>query len=149
MPVKCDSMCFRTPEYYQLKLNSVKPGTVFYGQGTLLVPVSIERNKDLILNLLQTRGTVQQEFNRQFLALQLSFRFYGGAASPVVINVLWSSFRCSGVTFQPVTLSNGVVITPDSVINVLYQETFTAVTQGRIDDQLKLAQIMALLNDRC
>ncbi|MBK6799621.1 MAG: hypothetical protein IPL01_05260 [Acidobacteria bacterium] len=142
-------MCFRTPEYYYLNLGSVRPGTIFYSQGNLLIPVSIQRSQALLLNLLQQSGTPQQDLNRQFIALQLSFRFYGGTGSPVIVNVLWSTLRCSGVIFQPVMLSNGVTITPDSVINTLYQETFSAISQNRVSDMTKLAQIMALLNTRC
>jgi hypothetical protein len=67
----------------------------------------------------------------------------------VAFNTYWSPLRCSGVFFAPVTLSNGVVLDPDSLLDTLYMQTQQAIRQNRFADFASLAQILTLLNRRC
>jgi len=89
------------------------------------------------------------DINREFVATQLSFAFSGGVGSPVAFNTYWSPLRCSGVFFRPVTLSNGVMLNPDSLIDTLYMQAQLAIRQNRTQDLGPIAQILMLLNSRC
>jgi hypothetical protein len=81
--------------------------------------------------------------------MQLSFANVGGTGSPRVFDTFWSPLKCSGIRFQPVTLSNGVTITEESVLDVLFTQAVLAIKQNRTADFVPLANIIALLNGRC
>jgi hypothetical protein len=111
--------------------------------------INIQRNKDKIRTALLGGTTPLQQINQQFVATQLSFILYGGTGAPAPFNTLWSPLHCSGIDFQPVTLSNGVTITPNSLLNTLYVESVNAIKQNRTVDMVPLAQILKLLNSKC
>lgn len=147
--MKCDTICFRDPIYFQLRLNYLPGGSILIGGFNLNNPVSIQRSKDQIRNALMGGSGPLQQLNQQFVATQLSLAFNGGTASPVVFNTFWSPLKCSGVYFNPVTLSNGVTLAPDSLLDTLYQQSQLAIRENRTADMIPLAQILALLNSRC
>lgn len=109
-------------------------------------PISIQRNRNIVVGALN--GTIG-ELNRQWVATQLSLAFYGGTASPVIFNVYWSPLRCSGLNFAPVTLSNGVTLSSDSLLDTLVMQVTLAIKENRSQDFSTLAAILAMLNERC
>jgi hypothetical protein len=147
---KCDTICFRSPQYYLLNLNSLPGGTVLIGGSNNNQPVST-RNRTEIGLALQGNATgfgltPLQRLNQEFVAAQLSINSAGGAGSPVAFNVFWSMLSCYNITFAPVTLSNGVVLSPASMLNDLFEQAQLAIRQNRTADMDKLALIFDLLN---
>lgn len=112
-------------------------------------PISIQRNEAAIRQVLQGGSGPLQQLNKEFVALQMSFAAHGGTGSPVVFNVFWSPLRCSGLDFTPVTLSNGVTLSRDSLLDTLFMQSTLAIKENRTQDMVALAQILALLNGRC
>lgn len=150
MPFKCDTICFRSPESYLLRINNFLPnGSILIGGVNLNNPVSIQRSREQIKIALLGGSGAMQQMNKQFVATQMSLAFSGGTASPVVFNAFWSPLRCSGIIFAPVTLSNGVTLTPDSLFDTLFMQSQLAIRQNRTADLIPLAQILALLNQKC
>ncbi len=149
MPIKCDTICFHNSAYFLLRLDYLPGGSILIGGVNLNNPVSILRSKDAIRNALDGGPTPMDKLNEQFVPLQLSYALSGGTASPVVFNTFWSPLRCSGVQFTPVTLSNGVTLSPDSLLDTLVNQTVLAIKQNRTADMAPLAAIMKLLNSRC
>ncbi|MDQ3010426.1 MAG: hypothetical protein M3X11_06955, partial [Acidobacteriota bacterium] len=149
MPFKCDTVCYRSIQYYLLfGLNRIN-GSVLVGGVNFNSYISIQRNKELLMNVLQGGSGPQQQLNQQFVALQLSLTGAGGTGSPVVFNTFWSPLRCSGINFTPVTLSNGVTLSRDSLLDTLFNESLKAIRDNRTQDMIPLANIIALLNGRC
>ena len=149
MPMKCDTICFRTSTYFLLRLDYLPGGSILIGGANLNNPVSILKSKDLIRNALQGGAGPVQKLNQQYVATQLSLASAGGIGSPVVFNTFWSPLKCSGVHFDPVTLSNGVELSPDSLLDTLNTQAQLAIKQNRTADMLIIAQILSLLNGRC
>lgn len=90
--------------------------------------------------------TPLQRLNQEFVAAQLSINSAGGAGSPVAYNVFWSMLSCYNITFAPVTLSNGFVLSPASMLNDLFEQAQLAIRQNRTADMDKLALVFDLLN---
>jgi len=149
MPIKCDTICFRSSTYFLLRLDFLPSGSILIGGVNLNNPVSVLRNKDQIRLALQGGAGPLQKLNQQFVATQLSLANAGGTASPVVFNTFWSRLSCSGIDFQPVTLSNGVTLSPDSLLDTLVTQATLAIKQNRTVDMVAIANILALLNQRC
>jgi hypothetical protein len=149
MPIKCDTICYRPPSYLLLRLDYLPNGSILIGGVNLNNPVSIQRSKNQIRIALEGGSGPLQRINQQFVATQINFAYAGGTGSPVVFNTLWSRLRCNGIEFQPVTLSNGVTLSPDSLLDTLVQQAISAIKQNRTQDMIPIAQILALLNSRC
>ncbi|MFN0109055.1 MAG: hypothetical protein ACKVZH_09420 [Blastocatellia bacterium] len=150
MPFKCDTICFRSADYWRLAPVTRWPnGAILIGGVNFNNPVSIKRNEALIKQILAGGSTPAQQLNREFVALQMSFAAHGGTGSPVVFNVFWSPLRCSGLNFTPVTLSNGVTLSRDSLLDTLFMQSTLAIKDNRTQDMAALAQILAMLNGRC
>jgi len=112
-------------------------------------PVNIQQNKDRIRQALLGGNTPLDRMNQQFVATQLSFAIYGGTISPAGFATFWSPLHCSGLNFQPVTLSNGTIIGPDTLVTTLFEEATSAIKQSRTEDMILLTPILALLNEQC
>lgn len=110
------------------------------------VPTS---NTNAIRLLLQGGMSATQRLNSAFVTAQMSMNAAGGPSSAVVFNVFWSPLRCSGVSFAPVTLSNGVTFTIESLLDTLMNETVGAIRDNRQQDYDALAGIWSALNGRC
>lgn len=150
MPFKCDTICFRAASYWQLAPLSRWPnGAILVGGVNFNNPISIQRNESLIRQVLAGGPGAVQQLNKEFVALQMSFASHGGTGSPVVFNVFWSPLRCSGLDFTPVTLSNGVTLSRDSLLDTLFSQSLLAIKENRTQDMAALASILALLNGRC
>lgn len=146
---KCDTICFRSPQYYLLNLNRLPGGTVLIGGINNNQPVSTDNVTALTLAL---RGKVigtptpQQRLNAEFVAAQLSINGAGGPGSPVMYNVFWSMLSCYQINFAPVMLSNGVTLSPASMLNDLFEQAQMAIRQNRTSDMAAIAAIFDLLN---
>jgi len=149
MPIKCDTVCFRSASDWLQRLNRLPNGAILIMGINFNNPISIQRNVQAIQQALQNGATPMQQLNREFVALQLSLASAGGTGSPVVFNAFWSPLRCSGLVFPPVTLSNGYVFTPDTLLNDLVLQSQAAIRDNRGADFQALANILALLNGRC
>jgi hypothetical protein len=147
--MKCDTICFHNSTYFLLRLDYLPGGSIIVGGSNLNNPVSILRSKDLIRTALQGGSGPLQQLNQQYVATQLSLASAGGTASPVVFNTFWSPLKCSGLHFDPITLSNGVVLSPDTLLDTLNTQAQLAIRQNRTADMAAIAQILALLNARC
>lgn len=112
-------------------------------------PIVVQGNVNTIRLILQGGMSAIQHLNREFVTAQLSMNLAGGPGSPVVFNVYWSPLRCSGVRFDPITLSNGVTFTPDSLLDTLMNQTVLAIRESRSQDYDDLAIIWAMLNGKC
>jgi len=149
MPFKCDTVCFRSIQFWSLFGLDRVNGSVLVGGVNFNNYISIQRNKDLLTNVLQGGPGPLQQLNQQFVALQLSLIYAGGTGSPVVFNTFWSPLSCSGIDFTPVTLSNGVTLSRLSLLDTLFNQTLNAIKENRTQDMAALASIIALLNGRC
>jgi hypothetical protein len=59
---------------------------------------------------------------------------------------MWANLSCYQITFAPITLSSGAVLTPNSMVKELYMHLTAAVQGRRVDDLIKLTQVLDLLN---
>lgn len=147
---KCDTICFRSPQYYLLNLSSLPGGTVLIAGANNNQPISTSNRTQIALAL---RGnstgfglTAAQRFNQEFVAAQLSVNSAGGDGSPVAYNALWSMLSCYNVNFASVSLSNGVTLSPASMLNDLFEQAQLTIRQNRPADMDKIAAIFDLLN---
>ncbi|HZS09744.1 MAG TPA: hypothetical protein VFD58_33265 [Blastocatellia bacterium] len=154
-PLKCQTICFGSPLFFR---NSITRGTL--PDGLILLPgvnfnnmVSVGANDDAIDLILRGGSTFGvtlspvQRFNQEFVAAQLSLlRASGGPV--VTVNILWTNLSCYGITFAPVTLSNGVVLTPDSMLKDLFMQAGIVARSSTAtnSDRTALANIFDLLN---
>jgi HYR domain len=149
-PSKCDTLCYRSASYWLLNLNDLpNGGVVIYGVNNN-APVSTSK-KSAIIQALQGNPvgvvlTPREVFNREYVAAQLNILNQGGPGSPVWVNTMWANLSCYGITFPPIALSSGAVLTRDSMVKELYMH-ITAAVQSRNDaDLAKLTLVLQLLN---
>jgi hypothetical protein len=146
---KCDTVCFRAPQYYALNLNRLPNGTVIIGGLNFNNPLSIQAHIPAIKQALQGGGGPLQQLNQEYVAAQLSLAAAGGSSSAPVMNGLWSQIKCyqGGLqSFAPVILGNGAVLTPESMLKELFMQAELAIRQNRTADMLKLVPLFDLLN---
>lgn len=162
MPVKCDTICFRPPALCQIFFDKLPAGTILISGVNNNNPINIQTNGTLIRNALIPCPisfctlTPVQYFNQQFVAAQLALAAVGGPSSAAGINALWSNLRCYSTlaNFQPVQLSNGVILTPNSMLKDLFEQARKVITENRTaadraSDMTKLADLLKLLNSTC
>ncbi|MGE0132824.1 MAG: VWA domain-containing protein [Blastocatellales bacterium] len=147
---KCDTICFRSPQYHLLNLDSLPPGVgIMIGGVNFNAPT---RNLTAIRLALRGGPTLLQQLNRQHVAAQLNFIAAGGHSSPVAFNARWSSLGCYGLGLQPVTLSNGAVLTADTMLKDLLMQAEIAARGGgapnkdRDKDLFVLKTLLSQLN---
>jgi hypothetical protein len=149
-PTKCDTLCYRAPQWWLLNLDRLPGGTVIiYGVNNSL-PVDTRKWRT-IQSALQGNPfgvslTPIQRFNQEYVAAQLNILHYGGPGAPTVANTMWANLSCYQITFAPITLSSGAVLTPNSMVKELYMHLTAAVQGRRVDDLIKLTQVLDLLN---
>lgn len=153
VPVKCDTVCFRSAEYWLLHKLNFPPGGVLFTYGAVGSPVNTGDTKTVELILRGSpfgfglnRLSPIQRFNQQFATFQLNFYAAGGSGSPVFYNAMWANLSCYGITFTPVALSNGVTLTADSMVKELYMQAQLAILEKRQADAVALTSIFNLLN---
>ena len=154
-PLTCHTICFGSPLFFRSSLASgtlpdgliILPGFNFNNPA----PVQSSSNEiDLILRGGTPFGgslNPIQRFNQEFVAAQLSLlRGSGGPA--VTANVLRTGLSCYGLSFAPVILSNGAVLSPDSTVGDLFTQA-SIVASSRTatnSDRAAIADIFDLLD---
>ena len=146
---KCDTICWRTTQHWINNSRYLPGGTVLISGINANNPVGIQQNLPAVRQALQGGSSAMQRINKEYVTAQLSLAANGGSGSPVVFNVFWSPLSCSGVSFAPVTLSNGVTLAPSSLLDTLNTQSVLAIKQNRHADMFLLSDIWALVNGRC
>ena len=149
MVKKCDTICWRTTQYFITFIRNLPGGTVLIPGVNANNPVGIQQNLNAVRTALQGGSAPSQKLAKEYVTAQLSIAGAGGQGSPVVYNTYWSMLSCSGADFAPVTLSNGVVLSPASLLNDLVDQTVLAIKGNASADYEKLAGVWAQLNGRC
>jgi hypothetical protein len=149
--VKCHTICFRSPQYYLLNLNSLPGGEVLIGGVNSNVEVSTSNTDVIRLALLGTAtgfGTLTplQQLNQEFVAAQLSLEAVGGDDSPPAIDALWSPLHAYGLNLGPIALSNSFTFTRDSMLKDVFMQARSAIFQDRKSDMVLIAGLLDLLN---
>ncbi len=149
-PICSSTICFYSPQFLAFNLRRLR----FFDRDILISgvnfnhPVDVTTSQGKVLFALQGKGySPQQLFNQHYVAAQLSLALM---PLPGVISALPSSLSCYGLSFEPVTLSNGVTISPDSSLGALLTQCDLAAlkppSMERDADMVALANILSLLN---
>ncbi|MBS1791488.1 MAG: hypothetical protein JST85_27510 [Acidobacteria bacterium] len=147
--IKCATFCWRTTQYWVSNSRYLPGGTVLISGINANNPVGIQQNLPAVRQALQGGSSAMQRINKEYVTAQISMAAQGGSGSPVVFNTFWSALSCSNVSFSPVTLSNGVTLSPASLLDTLNTQTVLAIKENRHADMFLLADIWALLNGQC
>ncbi len=147
---KCDTLCYRSAKYWLLNDRDIPNGTVvIYGVNNN-APVSTSRRSSILQALMGNPFggplTPREVFNREYVAAQLNILNQGGPGSPVWVNTMWANLSCYGITFDPITLGSGAVLTRDSMVKELYMHITSAVQSRNDADLAKLTTVLKLLN---
>ena len=150
LPIKCDTFCWHAPVWWQLTMRKLPRGEVLISGVNGNIPVSTA-NLNAMQQALQGNPTgfgltPQQAFNQEFVAAQLNLLSAGGGGSVVNANVLWAGLSCYNLNFAPVRLSNGVVLSRDSMVKDLFMQCQLAVIENRFADFGPLAALLDLFN---
>lgn len=142
---ECNTICYRSPQYFKLNIDSLPRGTVIIGGVNFNHPVSTTDRKALGIAL---RGgfTPLQQFNQEYVAAQLNMLNAGGDGSAKVFYAMQGPLTCYNLVFEAVTLSNGFVLSPESLLGDLYREARLCVSSNNVQDQIALTKIFDLLN---
>jgi Common central domain of tyrosinase/Bacterial Ig domain len=149
VPSDCNTFCFHSVRFYLLNIHNLPRGVVhIYGYSS---PLSTSNTRIIELALKGNAlghppFTPTERFNREFAAAQLSSIRGGGLSSPTSSSGDRSMLTCYGISFAPVQLSNGVTITPNSMLRKLILQALAAMSENRAEDMGKLADIFFLLN---
>ncbi|MEK7832209.1 MAG: SdrD B-like domain-containing protein [Acidobacteriota bacterium] len=147
--VKCDTICWRSTQHWLSNYRYLPGGTVLISGINANNPVGIQQSLPAVRLALQGGSSAMQRINKEYVTAQISLAAAGGSGSPVVFNVFWSALSCSGVSFAPVTLSNGVTLSPSSLLDTLNTQSVLAIKQNRHADMFLLADVWAQVNGRC
>ncbi|HWQ31753.1 MAG TPA: hypothetical protein VNQ79_02625 [Blastocatellia bacterium] len=156
---KCHTVCFQSDEFFRTRfeclagntylcsINIVVPGVNFNR------PVNVCRFDDEVRYALRGGSLFSNNprnaywlFVQQYVALQLGLEL--SASGPAKFDALWGVMSCYNVppgTF-PVTLSNGVTISGDSMLKELFMQAQFALRDNRVADMEKLGQLFLALN---
>lgn len=142
---ECNTICYRSPQYFKLNIDSLPRGTVFIGGVNFNHPVSTTDRRAMGIAL---RGgfTPLQQFNQEYVTAQLNVLNAGGSGSARVFYAMEGPLTCYNLVFDPVTLSNGFVLTPDSQLKDLYREARLCLNTNNAQDMAALTKIFDLLN---
>lgn len=142
---ECNTICYRSPQYFKLNIDGLPRGTVFIGGVNFNHPVSTTDRRAMMMAL---RGgfTPLQQFNQEFVAAQLNVLNAGGDGSAKVFYAMEGPLTCYNLAFDPIQLSDGFVLTPDSQLKDLYREARLVINTNNLQDMVALTQIFDLLN---
>ncbi|MGH9838280.1 MAG: glycosyl hydrolase [Blastocatellia bacterium] len=141
---ECATICFASPEYYLRNLHRLPRGTVLIAGGGIDPSVSTSNTNAMRL-ALDSGSSAQDQFNRQFVAAQLSLLAAPGPDQ----GALGSKLGCYGINFAPVTLGNGATLTPNATLGTLMEYARSAARRGSAGDLTALANLLAQLNAHC
>lgn len=140
------NICFRSAGYYLLNPGRIPSAPVVIAG----VNFNNATNNPVEIRLalrgpgLYGGSSPSKLLNREFVAAQLSLARAGGTS--VISSALNSHLNSYGVSFAPVTLSNGETLSTDSTLGDLFAETLDAIRDNRPVDFSPLTQIWAQLN---
>ena len=146
---KCDTICWRSTQFFITNIRHLPGGTVLISGVNANNPIGIQQGNASVRIALQGGSSPMQRLNKEYVTAQLSLAYSGGSGSPVVFNTFWSALSCSRISFAPVTLSNGVTLSSNSLLDTLVNQTNLAIRENRLNDMGLLADIWALLNGTC
>jgi hypothetical protein len=141
----CITTCFRSPQYFRLNIDRLPDGTVLIGGFNSNIPVCTD-NQRVIGLALRGGYTPLQKLNQEFVTAQLNILSAGCDGSPIFFSAMEGRLSCYGLDFDEITLSNGFILSPDTKLKDLYQQTRFAISDNRANDQIVLTQIFDLLN---
>ena len=139
--VVCHTLCFRAPQYYETNLSRLPRGSVTIAGNGSNMPVSTANTAKMKL-ALDGGSSAQDRFNQQFVAAQLTLLATPGSDQAA----FGGQLICYRLSFTPVRLSNGVILSPGSTLGELIDQAQRAARQGSAADLGALAQILDLLN---
>jgi hypothetical protein len=141
LPPLCDTICFRSPDYYLARLGKFPKGTVrVVGNGVhSLIDTSDTANMKLALD---GGSSPHDQFNQQYVAAQVSLLASPGSQQAA----LTSPLSCHKISFATVQLSNGASISTNSTLGELFEQSKNAARTGVAADLTALAGILDLLN---
>lgn len=141
----CNAICFRSPRYFLLNANRLPHGTVLIGGVNYNRPVSTSNARAMTM-ALRGGSTPLQKINEEFVAAQLNGLLAGGSGSVRYFYAMEGKLSCYNLQFDPITLDNGFVLSPESKLKDLFEQARFSITQSRSNDQMRLAAILDLLN---
>ena len=151
-PLKCDTFCFRSPAYWANRSRSWARGSVFISGVNFNQGVST-RDTDSVMLALRGNTPVaygplspQEWFNQEYVTAQLNLLAASNSGSVSSINMLWSNLGCYGLSFPPLTLSNGAVLSPSAMMKDLFMQAQQAAGRGNAADFNALANLFNSLN---
>ncbi len=149
-PLKCDTFCWHSPQWWLLNPRRIPQGNVLISGVNGNQSVSTD-NRDVIHQVLQGNPTgfgltPMQRFNQEYLTAQLNLLAAGGGGSVVNANVQWANLSCYNISFAPVPLSNGAVLSSASMVKDLFMQAQFAVMQNRTADFAALATLLDRFN---
>ena len=142
--------CFKTPQTYATNYFRYN----FNGRDILISgvnfnhPVDSTASSTSILFALRTRGSSpQQLFNKHYVAAQLTM---ARDPTPMVVTGMAGNLGCFLPGFDPMELSNGAVIQPETTLGQFFDQCFVVGSQPPSDerdaDMTALVTILAQLN---
>lgn len=141
--LNCQTTCMQSSSYYVININRLPVGDVIIGGVNFNNPVSIQNNLIDVRRALRGGTGPMQLLNQQYVATQISLAAVNGSSISGVFN---SPLACYGLTFEPVQLSSGVVLTRTTMLRDILNQARLSIGENRTDDMLKIATILALLN---
>ncbi|MFN0108882.1 MAG: beta strand repeat-containing protein [Blastocatellia bacterium] len=141
--LNCQTTCMQSSSYYVININRLPVGDVIIGGVNFNNPVSIQNNLIDVRRSLRGGTGPMQLLNQQYVATQISLAAVNGGSVSGVLN---SPLACYGLTFDPVQLSNGVVLTRTTMLRDILNQARLSIVDNRTDDMLKIAAVLALLN---
>jgi hypothetical protein len=140
-PNDCAAGCWHSPQYYLLHLDDLPGGAVTIWGVNFNAPVSTD-NTTALKQVLQGGTSALQQLNRGYVTAQLNLLRAGGGAGLA----LHSRCSCRGVSFAPVVLSNGFILTPNTTLGELLEQARRALAEHKEEDMAQLAAVFELLN---
>ncbi|MGH9846942.1 MAG: hypothetical protein ACREEM_50235 [Blastocatellia bacterium] len=141
----CSAICHRSPLYFRLNIDRLPHGTVIIGGMNFNRPISTT-DKRAIAIALRGGYTPLQKLNQEFVAAQLNLLNAGGQGSPRTFSALESRLKCYGMDFEPITMSNGFTLTPDTQLKDLYAHCRKCIELNMVQDMPGLVLVLDLLN---
>lgn len=145
-------VCLRATSYFVANYKRIRffPRDILISGVNLNHPVEVTNATTLLLTLRNPSNSPLAEFNRKYVTSQLSM-----AMMPLtsVYSAVKSSIGCYGVDFQPVKLSTGATLTPESSLEALFTQcdivAISPVSEERDSDMSALVEILSKLNGNC
>lgn len=141
----CNTICFRSPQHFALNVMYLPIGAVMIGGVNFNSPVSTG-NRALMAAALRGSATPLQRLNQEWVAAQLNLLHAGGYGSPSAYFALEGKLKCYGLRFDPITLSNGFTLSPDTQLKDLFQQVRFCIRNDATDDMAALTTVLDLLN---